>query len=121
MARPKKDSAEKLGKPISFRPTVVEEEIVLKKIAASGLTKSAFFRECVLTNRTQIIARPKTSHDKSRLLYLFNKTSNNINQLAHKTNLAHKEGTVSSELYKKLLLELHSLSHLMKAVIKDVD
>jgi hypothetical protein len=32
----------------------------------------------VLTNRTQVIARPKASDDRKRLLYVFNKTSNNL-------------------------------------------
>lgn len=121
MARPKKDSADRLAKPISFRPTAIEEELFLKKVSDSGLSKSDFLRECILKNRTQIIARKKPTTDKTRLVYLFNKTSNNINQLAHKANLAHKEGRIDAALYKSFLLELHSLSHFMKAVIKDVD
>lgn len=121
MARPKKDEMERLGKPISFRPTKKDELIIQDKIQQSGLSSSEFFRVCVMNNKTTVLARPKKTQDKAKLLYLFNKTSNNINQIAYKANLAYVEKNINPDLYKNILLELHSLTRYMKAMMNDVE
>ena len=87
----------------------------------SPIKPSEFFRECVLQNRTQIVARPKASGDTRRLLYLFNKASNNLNQLAHTANAAELAGTVTPATYAGILAELQMLADLMKKVIHDAD
>lgn len=110
----------RLVRAVSFRLTEADHKNYLAKVEASGMKPSEFFRECVLTNKTQVIERPKTSGDKKRLLYLFNKTSNNINQLAHRANSDYLNGVVSEKTYSKMLLELEHLSRYMKAVINDV-
>ena len=88
MARPKKHG-DGPSKPVSFRLSEADFLAYQAKCAEAGLTPSDFFRECVLTNRTQIVARPKASGDTRRLLYLFNKAGNNMNQLAHRANADH--------------------------------
>ena len=64
-------------------------------------------------------ARPKASPERGRLLYLFNKASNNINQLAHRANADHLAGVISEATYTRILADLHGLAHYMKAAIKD--
>ena len=91
-----KGEAEKLTRPVSFRLTAADHAAYLAKVEASGLKPSEFFRECVLQNRTQIVARPKASPERGRLLYLFNKASNNINQLAHRANADHLAGLMAT-------------------------
>jgi len=115
-----KDDAQKLTRPVSFRLTAADHAAYLTKVDASGLKPSEFFRDAVLTNRTQIVARPKASPERGRLLYLFNKTSNNINQLAHRANADHLAGVISEATYTRILTDLHGLAHYMKAAIKDV-
>ena len=115
-----KDDAQKLTRPVSFRLTAADHAAYLAKVDASGLKPSEFFRDAVLTNRTQIVARPKASPERGRLLYLFNKTSNNINQLAHRANADHLAGVISEATYTRILTDLHGLAHYMKAAIKDV-
>lgn len=116
-----KDAAQKLTTPVSFRLTAGDHAAYLAKVDASGLKPSEFFRDAVLTNRTQILARPpKASPERGRLLYLFNKTSNNINQLAHRANADHLAGVISEATYTRILTDLHGLAHYMKAAIKDV-
>ena len=61
------------------------------------------------------------SKDWGRLAYLFNKASNNINQLAHRANADHLAGITTEETYTRILAELHTLAHYMKAALKDAD
>ena len=116
-----KTDSSKLTRLVSFRLTDADHQAYLEKVEASGLKPSTFFRDCVLTNKTQIIARPKSSLEKSRLLYLFNKASNNINQLAHRANSEHKGGGLSDGTYREILDALDDLSRDMKDILRRVD
>jgi len=119
--RTEKKEIPKLTKLVSFRLTESDHSAYLKKVETSGLKPSAFFRDCVLTNKTQIIARPKSSLEKNKLLYLFNKTSNNLNQLAYRANSDHQAGTLTESTYLDILNALETLSRDMKTIIKNVD
>lgn len=112
---------QKLTRPVSFRLTDADHAAYQAKVEASGLKPSEFFRECVLQNRTQVVARVPTSSDKHRLLYLFNKTSNNMNQLAHAANSAELAGTVTPATYAGILSELQAIADMMHRVIADAD
>lgn len=112
---------EKLTKPVSFRLTAADHAAYLAKVRASGLKPSEFFRECVLQNRTQIVARPKPSPERSQLVYLMNKAGNNINQLAHRANADHLAGFVSEATYTRILAQLEMLARYMKSAVKDAD
>ncbi len=116
-----KDDAEKLTRPVSFRLTAADHAAYLAKVESSGLKPSAFFRDVVLTNKTQIVARAKASPERGRLVYLMNKASNNINQLAHRANVDHLAGLVSEATYIRILAELQALGHYMKSAVKDAD
>ena len=104
---------------VSFRLTLPDHATYLAKASAAGVKPSEFFRDAVLTNRTQVVARVQPSSDKRRLIYLFNKASNNINQLAHRANSDHLAGVISEDTYTSILADLHGLAHYMKAAIKD--
>lgn len=116
-----KEDTQKLTRLVSFRLTDADHKAYLEKVEASGLKPSTFFRDCVLTNKTQIIARPKSSIEKARLLYLFNKASNNINQLAYRANSEHKGGALSESTYLAVLDALDELSRDMKDILRQVD
>jgi hypothetical protein len=116
-----KEDKQRLTRPVAFRLTEADHAAYLEKVEASGMKPSEFFRECVLTNRTQVVARQKSSADKQRLIYLFNKTSNNVNQLAHRANLDYNAGTISEATYSNILDQLELMTRYMKAVINDVD
>jgi len=110
-----------LKKVVSFRLTTADHDAYLAKVAASGMKPSPFFRDCVLTNKTQILARPKPSKELGRLVYLVNKASNNVNQLAHRANADYLAGTVSEGTYTRILGELQTLIQFMKAAVKNAD
>lgn len=120
MARPRKHG-DGLSKPVSFRLSEADFLAYQEKVRASGLSASDFFRECVLTNRTQVIAKPKPSADHRRMLYLMNKASNNINQLAHRANTDNVAGKLSEATYGAILDNLELMSRYLKAMVGHVD
>lgn len=121
MARPVKNEADRLTRTVSLALTEADHAAWLAKVKASGLTRSEFFRGCVLTNRTQVVARPKASADKTRLLYLASKASNNINQLAHRANADALAGVINESTYQSILYELQALNKFLKASASYVD
>lgn len=121
MNRQKNDDKPRLTRPVAFRLTEADHAAYLEKVAASGMKPSEFFRECVLQNRTQVVARVPASSDKRRLLYLFNKTSNNMNQLAHAANAAELAGTATSATYVGILAELQAIADAMREAVENAD
>jgi len=117
MARPKKDEAEKLTERVAFRLTKTDHDDYLSKVTGSGLSPSEFFRDAVLSNKTEIIAKPKADEDKKRLIFLINKASNNVNQLAHRANADHAAGLTSQETYVDILQELQAFNRYLKATL----
>lgn len=112
---------QKLTRPVSFRLTDADHAAYLAKVEASGLKPSEFFRECVLQNRTQVVARVPTSSDKRRMLFLFNKTSNNMNQLAHALNAAELAGTTTPATVSAILAEMQAITDMMHKAIDHAD
>ena len=82
-----------------------------QKIEKSGLgNKSAFFRAAVQENKTEVIAKSVTSADQKRAIFLLQKASNNLNQLAHLANsqrLAGKLNEASFSLFNSQLQQLN--------------
>lgn len=123
-ARPKRGrrpSERALGTPVSTRLTDAERQQFVQRVVASGLTQSEFLRECVLTNRTQIVARPPASVDRKRIVFVLNKTGNNLNQLAHVANHARVAGRLNEDLFIALMDELQLITQLLKAHLQRVD
>lgn len=116
MARPTKPDAEKVLMKMSLRLTEVDHAAYLAKCHAAGLTRSEFLRECVLRNRTQVVACTNVppNRDKLRVLFLLGKTSNNINQLAYRANSDHLAGILSESTYWSILLELNAITKILK-------
>lgn len=120
MARPRKHP-EGLNRTVSFKLSEVDYLNYTTKVKASGLPNSDFFREVVLTNKTQITAKPQKSEDRKRLVFLFDKTSNNLNQLAHRANADYLAGRLSEAVYEQLLLELENIGRYLEATLPNVD
>jgi len=117
--RPKADKA--LGKPVSARLTDEQWRVFAEKVQHSGLSPSEFLRECILTNRTQIVQRPRATVERQRIVYVINKTGNNINQLAHVANSARVSGRLSESTFVALVDELEMITQLLKAHLHRVD
>jgi hypothetical protein len=110
-----------LGKPIAFRLSPADREAYLAKVAESGLTQSEFFRQVVVANKTTVVAKPKASVDRKRMLHIFAKTSNNLNQIAHRANSEHVQGKLSEATYDQLLYQLQIIARYLKTSLNHVD
>jgi hypothetical protein len=110
MARPPKSDEEKLAKVLAFRLTEDDYMAYRNKFRASNMTQSEFFREHVLNNTTQVVARPAASADARRAVFLLQKASNNINQLAHRANSENLAGKLSEPTFMQLLAQLERLN-----------
>lgn len=112
---------EQLDKVVSLRLTASDHEQWLSKVKASGQTRSEFFRSCVLGNKTTVVTKTSASADKLRLIFYFNKTSNNINQLTWSTHLARKRGLLDAKTFERVLEKLNKLTEFMARGVSDVD
>lgn len=113
MARPVKSDAEKLNHTIAFRLTDGDFLRYQWKFSASGFTQSEFFRAHVLNNTTLVVAKPVASRDSLRAVFLLQKASNNVNQLAHRANSEFLTGLVSQNTYEAILDQLLQLNTFM--------
>lgn len=105
----------------SFRLTDEEAAIFEEKIAASNMSKSEFFREVFINSNVNLTVKAAPSKDYQRLLFLTNKASNNLNQLAHRVNTHHLNGKVSDRLYRKYLNTLISIRDILLAGVDNAD
>jgi hypothetical protein len=117
--RPRKET--KFDKPIAFRLPLADRTAFLAKVHESGLTQAEFFRQCVLTNRTKVIARSAPSVDRKRTVFVVNKAGNNLNQIAHVLNAARLDQSASETTYLAALDTLESIELLLRAHLKNVD
>ena len=85
-----------------------------EKIEKSGLgNKSAFFRAAVQQNKTEVIAKPVTSADQKRAIFLLQKASNNLNQLAHLANRQRLAGKLNEASFSLINSQLQQLNQFM--------
>lgn len=110
MARPAKDEKEKLSKKVTFRMTEQDFKDYQAKFGKWRGAQSEFFRAYVLTNTTEVIARPVASVESKRAVFLLQKASNNINQLAHRANSENMAGGLSEATFRAILRQLERLS-----------
>ena len=85
-----------------------------KKIEKSGLgNKSAFFRAAVQDNKTEVIAKPAASAGQKRAIFLLQKASNNLNQLAHLANSQRLSGKLNEATFSLICSQLQQLNQFM--------
>ncbi|MBS1169987.1 MAG: putative mobilization protein [Burkholderiaceae bacterium] len=114
-------TARRLERVVSFRLSAADHAEYEKLIAASSLRPSEFFRSVILNHQVEIVVRKADATSIKRLLFLSNKISNNLNQIARRLNADNLAGVISEQTYRLALEELHSISFFMKAYLDDVD
>lgn len=108
-----KTDEEKLGKTISFRVLEhVYSDFEVQRIAAN-MTKSELFRDYIAQNKVQVIARPAPSRDAKRAVFLVQKASNNINQLAHSSNVERLAGRLSEQTFVDINTQLGKIAAML--------
>ncbi|HAV2128642.1 TPA: MobC family plasmid mobilization relaxosome protein [Enterobacter cloacae] len=115
MARPTKTESEKLTERVAFRVTLATKNEYELRLAQSGLSKSDFFRECVMTDRTEIIVPATVTVDMRESLRLLSNIANNCNQIAHALNIANQAGLISDALVETVLSKVSALLETAKS------
>lgn len=103
---------------ISVRLTEEEYEPFKKILESTEISKSQFFRLVLLDRLSDLPSKPKVTTDYKKCLFYFNKTSNNINQIARRINIDAKEGGVTDATYRRFMNTLISISNLLSGALK---
>ncbi|HBB8068496.1 TPA: relaxosome protein [Escherichia coli] len=104
---------------ISLRLTDEEYQSFHQYLTSLDVSRSEFFRMLILNRLDDIPAlKPKRPTDYRELLRLFNKSSNNINQMAKKINTEYRNGFISESTY---LRYLNVLVNIRDAFVAGID
>ncbi|HBC3568517.1 TPA: relaxosome NikA [Vibrio parahaemolyticus] len=94
---------------IQARLTPSEYAPFEKIIGITGLKKATLFRKVILSNKNNVVCLTQSAEEeesRKRMLFLANKTSNNINQLAKKLHQAYRGEVVSERNYLRIMNDL---------------
>ncbi|MGL4928120.1 MAG: plasmid mobilization protein [Plesiomonas shigelloides] len=109
-------------KYVGFRLKIEEYEKFAAKAEQANMTLTEYLRIAILENQSVVVAKqPKASVDKRALQYLFNKTSNNMNQLAHMANSKNKGGVLNDKTFDRILAALIVIRDQLKGGMARVD
>lgn len=125
MARRKTGNQETVRtRPVSCRLPEPDYLAYQARCADAGMTASEFFRSAILSNTTEIHAKPTHAKpkyasrvDTRRVLFAVNKASEGINQLALRAAADHAAGTLTPEAYEALLYQLELIALLLRATV----
>ena len=104
---------EKKSRTISFRVTEDVYTEFEHQCNTSNINKSELFRDYIAKNKVQVVARPAMSRDAKRAVFLIQKASNNINQLAHRANAEHRAGVLSEQTFLDINTQLTKISAML--------
>lgn len=105
---------EKKSRTISFRVTDDVYAEFEHQCSTSNISKSELFRDYITKNKLQVIARPGMSRDAKRAVFLVQKASNNINQLAHRANAEHRAGVLSEQTFLAISNQLGQIATMLQ-------
>lgn len=105
-------------KVLTCRVPYEDFEKLEQRIKDAGMSKSEYFRDVVINRKAEINVVVK---DMQSLIFYYNKTSNNLNQIAHKLNSAHLENRISESLYGRMLNALIDIRTLLLKGVEDAD
>lgn len=102
--------------PVSFRLT--ESEFAPYKLIMdeASISRTEFFRAIFLSKQYTFTKNQKDEIGK--ILFAFNKTSNNINQIAKRLNTDNKKGIISQRSYNLAINELISIQSQLQRLIE---
>ncbi|EAW9501218.1 molybdopterin-guanine dinucleotide biosynthesis protein MobC [Salmonella enterica] len=111
----------KKDRVVAFRLSQSEFTKFEEKLVVSEMSKSEFFREVFLNSNVNITVKGAPSKELKNLVFIYNKASNNINQIAYKLNLAHQMGRISDSLYIRILNRLVDIRELLLSGVNNAD
>lgn len=102
----KKISKSNLEVVVTFRMSAEEFAPYKKLIEDSGMSKSSVMRNVFISKSENATLPKQPNKDTKRIVFLANKTSNNVNQLARKLNIDSLKGKVNKSTYSLMLNNL---------------
>lgn len=94
---------------VQAKLTPKEFEPFKRIIAMTGMKKATLFKKVILSNENNIVlasGEAKQDEEKRRLVFLANKASNNLNQIAKNLNQAYRGDIVSERHYLRIMNDL---------------
>ena len=113
MAQASMAEEEKKSRTISFRVVDAVYDEFAQQCRTSNISKSELFRDYITKNKVQVIARPAPSRDAKRAVFLLQKASNNINQLAHRANVENQAGRLSDQTFLDINTQLTKIAAML--------
>lgn len=112
---------QKKTRVLHFRVTEADFAEFDLKLKQTGMSASEFFRDVFLKSKVTFNVKQVKPVDYHKLIFIYNKAGNNINQLAHKVNGDHRRGLISESIHLKWLNKLASVESLLQAGISNAD
>ncbi|MUK76554.1 plasmid mobilization relaxosome protein MobC [Aliivibrio fischeri] len=106
---------------VGFRLLNEEHDKFTKKAEKANMTLIEFLREGILKNKSIVVRKEDDSLDKQQLIFLYRKTSNNLNQLTKQVHISNKAGTLSKANMDKAIHQLESIKALLEKGINHVN
>ncbi|PCD85915.1 plasmid mobilization relaxosome protein MobC [Vibrio mediterranei] len=94
---------------VQAKLTPSEYEPFKQLIEITGLKKATLIKKVILSNKNNVFCVEKSKEEiesKKRMLFLANKASNNINQIAKRLNQAYRGEIVSERNYRQIMNDL---------------
>lgn len=106
---------------VSFRLSAAEYEPYRVALEESGKNRSQFFREVFLTLKPKIEIKAKEENppDYKKLLFVANKASNNLNQIAYQLNYAAKTGIINRSTLNRGVNYLASIEAFIRKGVRN--
>lgn len=114
----KKESKIERKNMVSARFTDEEYEPLKKILESTEVSKSELLRLLVLNKVDSLPSKRKVTPDLRGMLRVYNKTGNNINQLAKRVNTAHKNGVITEQHFRRWL---NDLNRILESLNRGVD
>lgn len=111
----------KANNVITFRLTDDEFLPIKTAIEKTNITKTEICRSIFLSEKFTFEVKENKPIEYSKLVFIFNKTSNNINQLAKNINTASKLGIVNNQQFSQLLNKLIIIESILDNTLKGID
>lgn len=116
-----KEKKAKATNLVSFRLTDEEYQPIKNAIENSTLTKTEICRAVFLNQQFTFNLKQSKPVDYNKLIFIFNKASNNINQIAKVVNTENQKGTLTDEKFNAILNKLITLESYLNGFIESTD
>ncbi len=106
---------------VSIRFTDEEYQPYERLMNELGIGKTEFFRALILSRFDKVempAKKVQPTPDFKKCLFFFNKSSNNLNQIAHRLNKENLNGIITDSMVRKCLFELITIREILQGALQ---